>query len=430
MRNNIICRHSKSACCTFTQKNCGLISLLFVLLIFSCKQDPLKGYVTEDGDFTYKHHIQNKSKKATIGDRVDYHLYFRREDSILASSREQGAPISLTLPEGMEDNLLLRSLTKMAEGDSLTIMRERDSVEMPLPPGYESGDLVFVDVAVLDVKSAEEVAQEKAELIAQYEASDKGYYFKKHRSNGGQLAKANDGVSFDMDLKKGDLIMFSTHENESIKHRFSEDMYEVKESPIMEILSQMSAGDSATLLIEADSISYQLDPQWGFQAGDLATFDIVVREVKTKAELDAEQRRLDGEANKINTDTRGIIKKYKAGTLETEETASGLKYHIVEKGTGEKPKEGDLVSVNYSGHLMDGKRFDNSFERGQAFPFPLGRGRVIKGWDEGVALLPVGTKAYLFIPSELGYGAQGSLPDIPENSELVFYIELLKAVSE
>jgi len=413
-------RHLLSACC----------ALLVCLLIFSCKQDPLKGYTIEDDGFTYKHHIQNKGRTAEVGDRVDYHLYFRRADSILASSRDQDMPISLTLPEGMEKNLLLRSLLKMAEGDSLTIMRERDSIQMSLPPGYESGDLVFVDIAVFKVQSAEEAAQAKADLINQYQASDKGFYFKKHISTGGRIAKVNDGLSFDMDLKKGDLIMFSTHENEPIKHRFSKDMYEVSESPVMEMLSQMAAGDSVTLLIEADSIAYQLDPQWGFQPGDLATFDIVVREVKTKAELDAEQRELDREANKISTDTRAIIKQYQAGTLEVETTASGLKYHIIEKGTGEKPSEGDLVSVNYSGHLTDGKQFDNSFERGQPFQFPLGQQRVIPGWDEGVSLFPVGTKGYLFIPSELGYGEQGMLPDIPGSAELVFYIELLEAVSQ
>ena len=404
--------------------------LLACLLVLSCKQDPLKGYITEDDGFTYKHHIQNKGRKAAVGDRIDYHLYFRKEDSILAGSRDQGVPISLILPEGMEKNLLLRSLLKMAAGDSLTIMRERDSIQMSLPPGYESGDLVFVDIAVLNVKSAEEAAQAKADLIGQFQTSDKGYHFKKHISNDGRKAAANDGLIFDMDLKKGDLIVFSTRENEPIKHRFSKDMYEVDESPIMEMLSQMSAGDSATLLVEADSIAYQLDPQWGFQPGDLATFDIVVREVKTKAELDAEQRDLDRQADKIAKDTRTIIKQYKAGTLDVETTASGLKYHITERGKGEKPNEGDLVSVNYSGHLMDGKRFDSSFERGQAFQFPLGQQRVIPGWDEGFGMLPVGTKGYLFIPSELGYGEQGMLPNIPESAELVFYIELLKAVSE
>jgi len=413
-------RHLISACC----------ALLICLLIFSCKQDPLKGYITEDDGFTYKHHVQNKGKKAAVGDRIDYHLYFRRGDSTLASSRDQEQPISIELPEGMDDNLLVRSLTKMTAGDSLSIMRERDSIQMPLPPGYESGDLVFIDIVVMDLKTPEEAAQARADLISQFQASDNGYYYKKHISNGGRIAKANDGLSFDMDLKKGNMIMFSTHENEPIKHRFSKDMYEVGESPVMEVLSQMSAGDSTTLLVEADSIVRQLDPQWGFQPGDLVTFDIIVRDVKTKTELDTEQRELDRQADKIATNTRSIIKQYKAGTLDMETTASGLKYHIIEKGGGEKPSEGDLVSVNYSGHLTDGKQFDNSFERGQSFQFPLGQGRVIPGWDEGVSLFPVGTKGYLFIPSELGYGEQGMLPEIPENAELVFYIELLEAVSE
>lgn len=417
-------RHSESVSCALNPKNYGLI-LIICLLIFSCKQDPLRGYTTEDDGFTYKHHVQNEGRKAIVSDRVDYHLYFRKEDSILASSRDQGMPISLTLPEGMEENLLLRSILKMAAGDSLTIMRERDSIQMSLPPGFESGDLVFVDIAVLEIQSAGEAAQAKADLIDQYQASDKGFYFKKHISNGGRTARANDGVGFDMDIKKGDWIMFSTHEKKPIKHRFSKDMYEVDESPVIAMLAQMSVGDSTTLLVEADSVRRELDRQWGFQPGDLVTYDIVVREVKTKAELDAEQRELDRQADKISTDTRAIIKQYKAGTLDVETTASGLKYHIVEKGEGEKPSEGDLVAVNYSGHLTDGKQFDNSFERGQPFQFPIGEGRVIPGWDEGLSLFPVGTKGYLFIPSELGYGEQGMLPEIPQSAELVFYIELV-----
>ena len=68
--------------------------------------------------------------------------------------------------------------------------------------------------------------------------------------------------------------------------------------------------------------------------------------------------------------------------------------------------------------------FDNSFSRGEPFVFPLGAGQVIKGWDEGLALLPKGTKATLFIPYELGYGETGSPPSIPPRSELIFYVEV------
>ncbi len=98
---------------------------------------------------------------------------------------------------------------------------------------------------------------------------------------------------------------------------------------------------------------------------------------------------------------------------------SGLGIHILEKGDGPLPEAGKSVSVHYRGYLLDGNIFDESYKRGQAFSFPLGRGRVIKGWDEGIAQLPVGTHALLKIPAEMGYGARGQ-GSIPPNSTLVF----------
>lgn len=105
-------------------------------------------------------------------------------------------------------------------------------------------------------------------------------------------------------------------------------------------------------------------------------------------------------------------------------TASGLKYIVHTTGSGEKPEIGKLVSVNYYGSLMDGTRFDDSWSRGQEFSFPIGQGQVIKGWDEGVSLLPIGSKATFFIPYALAYGEAGSPPTIPAKSDLVFYVEL------
>lgn len=393
------------------------------LLLYACKQDPLKGYTTEDG-LVYKHHIENEGHKAQPGDYVAYHLYFRREDSVITTSREQKIPISLKIPEDMEDNMLIQSLSKMAKGDSLTLVRERDSIKMQLPKGYESGDYVFIDIAMLDVTTQAEANIEKQALIAQHEASKEGYFYKKHTNESGDKPKAGSGVAFDMDLRKGDLVVFSSRGNTPIKYRLPEKDDDPDNLFFTDVLAQMTVGDSATILMESDSIAYQLDPQWGFQSGDLAIFDVVMRDIKTKAELKAEQRALEKNAAKIATDTRSIIKRYRKGDLKIDSTASGLKYHIVEEGTGKTPSEGDLAAVQYSGHLTDGKQFDNSFKRGEPFRFPVGQGRVIPGWDEGVQLLKTGTKAYFFIPSELGYGERGMLPDIPANAELVFYIEL------
>jgi FKBP-type peptidyl-prolyl cis-trans isomerase FkpA len=107
-------------------------------------------------------------------------------------------------------------------------------------------------------------------------------------------------------------------------------------------------------------------------------------------------------------------------------TPSGLKYEDLQPGAGDAAKAGDTVDVHYTGWLTDGSKFDSSVDRGQPFSFKLGAGRVIKGWDEGVAGMKVGGKRKLTIPAALGYGARGAGSDIPPNSVLVFDVELLK----
>jgi FKBP-type peptidyl-prolyl cis-trans isomerase len=107
-------------------------------------------------------------------------------------------------------------------------------------------------------------------------------------------------------------------------------------------------------------------------------------------------------------------------------TKSGLKYIDEKVGDGAEAKAGNTVDVHYTGWLKDGTKFDSSKDRGQPFSFPLGKGRVIKGWDEGVAGMKVGGKRKLIIPSELGYGKRGAGGVIPPDAELTFEVELLK----
>ena len=106
-------------------------------------------------------------------------------------------------------------------------------------------------------------------------------------------------------------------------------------------------------------------------------------------------------------------------------TPSGLKYVDQVVGTGEAAVAGKTVSVHYTGWLENGKKFDSSVDRGQPFSFPLGAGRVIKGWDEGVQGMKIGGKRKLTIPSNLGYGPQGAGGVIPPNATLIFDVELL-----
>ncbi len=106
-------------------------------------------------------------------------------------------------------------------------------------------------------------------------------------------------------------------------------------------------------------------------------------------------------------------------------SSSGLRFIDVKVGEGEAAKAGDSVSVHYTGWLVDGAKFDSSKDRGRALAFPLGVGRVIRGWDEGVAGMKPGGTRKLIIPPNLAYGSRGAPPKIPPNATLVFEVDLL-----
>lgn len=142
-------------------------------------------------------------------------------------------------------------------------------------------------------------------------------------------------------------------------------------------------------------------------------------------EFNKQQAKLAEEAaEKAKTDIIEIDKYLADNAIAAETTESGLRYAVTQQGSGNKPEAGQTVEVHYTGTLMDGTKFDSSYDRNQTFEFPLGQGRVIKGWDEGIALLNVGSKATLYIPSALGYGARAT-GSIPANSILKFDVELI-----
>lgn len=127
-----------------------------------------------------------------------------------------------------------------------------------------------------------------------------------------------------------------------------------------------------------------------------------------------------GEKNMKEGEAFLAANKTKEGVITT---ASGLQYKVEKMGAGSKPKPDQSVTVNYRGTLIDGTEFDNSYKRGEPITFQLTR--VIKGWVEGLQLMPVGSKFTFYVPPELGYGISGFGSSVPPNATLIFEIELI-----
>ena len=140
-----------------------------------------------------------------------------------------------------------------------------------------------------------------------------------------------------------------------------------------------------------------------------------------KMEADKKKKEEEFAANQVK-----LVEEFKK---DMQATSSGLYYKITKTTDGVAPKAGEEVSVHYAGKLIDGTEFDSSFKRNQPIDIPIGRGQVIKGWDEGILLLKEGETATFVIPAELGYGAAGAGGIIPPNAWLIFDVELVKVNS-
>ncbi len=204
-----------------------------------------------------------------------------------------------------------------------------------------------------------------------------------------------------------------------------------------EAFAIMNVGDSATFELPAKDLyekSFKTVVPDSLDPGSNVTFYVRIVSMMTAEEFRAYQEGNEKAREKANEEKEAaIIKKdgeaidqYLAeNSIIAQTTESGLRYVITQEGEGGNAKAGDNVSVHYHGTLMDGTKFDSSYDRGVPFGFVLGQGKVILGWDEGIALLNKGAKATLYIPSALAYGERATGNIIAANSILKFDVELV-----
>ncbi len=282
-----------------------------------------------------------------------------------------------------------------------------------------------------------------------YEETDGGLFYQFHRQDEkGKSPQMKDILYTHMSLSiKGktdedkDSLLFDSFKfpdfPEGIKFiQLSKPLFQ---GDIMEGLTMMHIGDSASFIVSADSfflVSNKLDKlPPGLKAGDELVFHIGLVDIQSE---EATLKKLEALRSQMNSEQKGMMDKMQAEepaaiedylkrkNLKGTPTASGMYFFETAKGNGPKVKKGQKVTMQYTGYLLNGKKFDSSFDHGQPFTFKLGASEVIAGWDEGVAMMNVGSSATFVIPSVLGYGSNGQGP-IPPFSPLVFEVQLMKA---
>lgn len=283
-----------------------------------------------------------------------------------------------------------------------------------------------------------------------FKETETGLYYQFHRQDeSGKTPQMKDVLFTHMTLSlkgKGeeakDSVLFDSQKYpdfpEGIKFiQLSESIFK---GDLMDGLKMMHKGDSASFIISADSfflVSNKMDKlPPGIKAGDELLFNIGLVDIQSEQET---MKRIESLKSQSNTDEKAMMDKLQAEepaaiadylkrkNITAKPTASGMYYIETAKGNGAKAKLGQKITMQYTGFLLNGKKFDSSFDHdGEPFSFTLGSKEVIAGWDEGVAMMNVGSSATFVIPSALGYGGNGQGP-IPPFSPLVFEVQLMKA---
>lgn len=385
----------------------------------------------------YKH--GTGTKKAVTGDHLEMNIIVHVKDSIIFNSRKMNenkpVPFDVKPPQFKGDPI--EAFMLMVAGDSAVIRISVDSLQKAgnkLLPWMKPGDKIIYNIAMVDVMSGEEkkirdsinANKQKViddQILQQYfqehhlspQKTASGIYYIITKEGTGKNAENGWNAAINYTGKFLDGKVFDSNTDTNFHHKEAFKL-EIGKGKVIkgwdEGLKLLKKGSVATLYIPS-TLAYGSNPRQNIPANSIMVFDIEVTDMYEQAERDDE-----------------LIQDYlKTNHINAKKTASGLYYVITKEGTGNNPDDGKVMSMNYTGKLLDGKTFDSnvdtSFHHNTPFSFELGKGKVIKGWDEGIKMFKKGGSGMLIIPSKLGYGAQDRKPAIPANSVLVFNVDVL-----
>ncbi|MBU1368511.1 MAG: FKBP-type peptidyl-prolyl cis-trans isomerase [Bacteroidetes bacterium] len=437
----------------------GIFILLLSVSIFSCSRSPYPGFEeAENGVYINYHEKGEAGEKALLNDVVTLKMKYYLDDTVLFNSNMLQEPLKFAMIEPTFEGDLYAAIELLHIGDSATVVFPADSFYLvtagipELPEFVTPGSPMYFDVRLLAIQTEEEVKAEEHEMLEQMkkeeqlllkdfiaslndkvEEKESGLFLIEEKKGRGRLPEAGDVLRLHFSVSGIDgMELFSTFEREPMDVTFGE-AFDTK--GFDEGIGYLRKGGKLKLIVPSslafDSVGRgQMVPPYSTLIYEVELMDILSKK-QVEREAEAKQKAEEAKAKQAQNEETSKIQTYlKKEKISAKPTPSGLYYVEIEAGTGAQAASGKEVKVHYTLFNIEGKQLQSSREMDQPFSFVLGQGQVIKGWDEGIAMMKAGGKAKLIVPSALAYGATARGEDIPAYSPLVFEVELIEVVEE
>jgi FKBP-type peptidyl-prolyl cis-trans isomerase len=410
-----------------------ILPIFFLLIILSCE---FSDGITPS-NYAYKFIVNEEGESPEVGDLVKFSETVFLNGKEISSTREFGSKEIILPPEEILTRPLppnYEVLFKMSKGDSVTVTQELKDLKN-LPEGFTTEDRIKYVVKLIDITPKEKLATAKKK-----NKTASNYPYEIVNKTGNITAQPGDRIRYREYRYINNELEKETPMDKPLQASLPARSTIPNPPPgNYEALLLGGIGDSLHLdqlllgvkqlpknLKETDTIKYRIQIVDIFTPGEFE-----IEKILQKAKAQQLKKETIARKEEVEKTTLANIEKFKSGEIEDDliYTHSGLKYILHEKGKGKKVSPLEKVAVHYMGFLPDGKIFESTFDDGNSFKFPLGAEKVIKGWDEGISKLTVGSKATFFVPYQLAYGRAGWYGIIPRRADLVFYIELLSSGS-
>lgn len=437
--------------------------LIGVVAIFMASCDNTNpGFKKAENGIYYKIISQVDSTadmKADSGMFMNVTMSYGTEDSLLFDAYEQGGGEGFDLPytEPTYPGDINEALALLSKGDSAVFIIKADSFFLKtarspqVPELFSENNDLFFWVKVNDILTKEQIdarnlqyveerkQKEKADLAIylsknypDIEPTESGLFIVKEKVGKGRLPKDGDFINFDFIVSTlNGPELFNTLETGQPMEREKGKRFDTE--GFMEGLNTMSVGDEYTLIVPSKLAFKEQGRPGMIEPYTTMVYWVRMNGVKSKAEHEKElakkQAEKEAETERLKTEEAKTISNYiKDNNISVEPTTTGLYFIETSEGTGIQAEAGDKVKVHYTGTLLDGTKFDSSVDRGEPIGFTLGKGQMIKAWDEGIAMMKEGGKATLICPSSLAYGPQTRGNVIHAYAPLKFDVELVEVI--